>query len=79
MYPVRHQMDKELFSPSIIPEVDLYCKDMKPLPAPSVPGDTDTQRFDNAVRKMFTVSKEEMQQWEAEWHRLQSKKHPKKP
>jgi hypothetical protein len=52
---------------------------MKPQPAPSVPGDTDTERFDNAVRKLFTVSKEEMQRREAEWQRLQSKKHPKKP
>jgi hypothetical protein len=32
---------------------------MKPQPPPSVPGDTDTERFDNAVRKLFTVSKEE--------------------
>jgi hypothetical protein len=47
---------------------------MKPQPAPS---DTDTERFDNAVRKLFTVSKEEMQRREAEWQRLQSKKHPK--
>jgi hypothetical protein len=37
---------------------------MKPQPAPSVPGDTDTERFDNAVRKLFTVSKEEMQRRE---------------
>jgi hypothetical protein len=28
---------------------------MKPRPAPEVPGDTEWQRFDNAVRKMFTV------------------------
>lgn len=28
---------------------------MKPLPAPEVPGNTEWQRFDNAVRKMFTV------------------------
>jgi len=26
---------------------------MKRLPAPNVPGNTDAERFDNAVRKMF--------------------------
>ena len=30
---------------------------MKPSPAPNVPGNTEAERFDNAVRKMFTVSK----------------------
>jgi hypothetical protein len=33
---------------------------MKPLPAPSVPGKTDFQRFDNAVRQVLGVSKEEL-------------------
>jgi len=33
---------------------------MKPLPAPAIPGKTDFQRFDNAVRKILTVSKEEL-------------------
>jgi hypothetical protein len=52
---------------------------MKPQPAPSVPGDTDTQRFDNAVRKLFTVSKEEMRRRETEWQKIQNRKtHPKK-
>lgn len=32
---------------------------MKPLPAPSVPGNTEAERMDNAVRKLFTVSKED--------------------
>src|SRR5713101_6209006 len=32
---------------------------MKPAPAPVVPGNTEAERFDNAVRKMFTVSKED--------------------
>jgi|SRR5580704_4084508 hypothetical protein len=27
---------------------------MKPVPAPNVPGNTEAERFDNAVRKMFT-------------------------
>jgi hypothetical protein len=42
---------------------------MKTQPAPPVSGDTDAQRLDNAVRKMFTVSKEEMQKREAEWQK----------
>ena len=29
---------------------------MKPLPAPNVPGNTEAERFDNAVRKMFSVA-----------------------
>ena len=47
---------------------------MKPLPAPPVPGKTEAERFDNAVRKTFTVSKEEMHRREAEWQRMQGKK-----
>jgi hypothetical protein len=42
---------------------------MKPLPAPSVPGNTEAERFDSAVRKTFTVTKEEMQRREAEWQK----------
>ena len=30
---------------------------MKPAPAPNVPGKTEAERFDHAVRKMFTVPK----------------------
>ena len=33
---------------------------MKPLPAPNVPGKTEYERFDNAVRQVLTVSKEEL-------------------
>lgn len=52
---------------------------MRPLPAPIVPGKTEAERFDNAVRKAFTVSKEEMQRREAEWGKPQGKKpHPAK-
>jgi hypothetical protein len=47
---------------------------MKTQPAPSVPGDTESERFDNAVRMALTVSKDEMQRREAEWQ----KTHPKK-
>jgi len=47
---------------------------VKPLPSPAVPGKTDAERFDNAVRKTFTVSKEEMQRREAAWQKTQGKK-----
>jgi hypothetical protein len=46
---------------------------MKPSPPPTVPGDTDAERFDNAVRKTFTVSKEEVQRREAQWQKVQGK------
>lgn len=47
---------------------------MKPQPAPPVPGKTEAERLDSATRKMFTVSKEEMQRREAEWQRTHGKK-----
>lgn len=47
---------------------------MKTLPPPPVPGKTEAKRFDNAVRKVFTVSKEEMQRREADWQKGQGKK-----
>jgi hypothetical protein len=47
---------------------------MKPLPAPHVPGDTDAERFDNAVRKMFTVSKEDVLKEEEKWRRARARK-----
>ena len=39
---------------------------MKPLPAPHVPGKTEFERFDNAIRKVLTVSKTELLRREAE-------------
>ena len=42
---------------------------MKPLSAPSVPGNTEAERFDNAVRKMFTVSKDALLKEEAKQKR----------
>ncbi|MGD0914008.1 MAG: hypothetical protein ABR928_19120 [Terracidiphilus sp.] len=47
---------------------------MKPLPAPSVPGKTEAERFSNAVSKVFTVSKEEIERREVAWQRSQGKK-----
>jgi hypothetical protein len=48
--------------------------EMKPLPVPPVPVNTEAGRFDSAMRKSFTVSKEEMQRREAEWQQTQGKK-----
>ena len=55
-----------------------YTRDMKPLPAPPVPGKTEAERFNNAVSKAFTVSKEEIQRREAEWQKAQDKPSPEK-
>jgi hypothetical protein len=38
---------------------------MKPLPAPHVPGRTESERFDNALRHVFTVSKDDLLKREA--------------
>ena len=51
---------------------------MKTAPAPHVPGNTDAERMDNAVRKMFTVSKEDVLKAEAKWKRAQAKKKSRK-
>ncbi|HWQ54552.1 MAG TPA: hypothetical protein VN442_12780 [Bryobacteraceae bacterium] len=47
---------------------------MKPLPAPHVPGNTEAERMDNAVRKMFTVSKDAVLKHEAKEKRDREKK-----
>jgi hypothetical protein len=47
---------------------------MKPAPAPNVPGNTEAERFDNALRKMFTVSKEDLLKEEAKWKRTRARK-----
>lgn len=47
---------------------------MKPLPPPYVPGDTDAERMDNAARKMFSVSKEEVLRREASMKRAHARK-----
>ena len=47
---------------------------MRPLPAPNVPGNTEAERFDNAVRKIFSVSKEEVLKREAKWKRARARK-----
>ena len=47
---------------------------MKPLPAPHVRGDTDAERFSNALRATLTVSKEEILKREAKWKRARTRK-----
>jgi len=47
---------------------------MKPLPPPYVPGKTEAERMDNAVRKMFSVSKEALLKHEAEEKRSRERK-----
>ncbi|MGO9093588.1 MAG: hypothetical protein ACLQGV_00045 [Bryobacteraceae bacterium] len=49
-----------------------------PLPPPSVPGQTDAERMDNAVRKLFTVSKGAYLKEEARLKRARNGKRAKK-
>jgi len=51
---------------------------MKPLPAPTIPGKTEFQKFDNAVRQVLTVSKEELLQREQAEQETKEKRRPKK-
>jgi len=56
-----------------------YNSHMKPLPPPNIPGKTEFQRFDNAVRRVLTVSKEELlKREEAEKKERAEKRRPKK-
>ena len=50
---------------------------MKPSPPPHVPGNTEAERFDNAVRKMFSVSKEDVMREEARQKAANRKKRAK--
>jgi hypothetical protein len=51
---------------------------MKPLPAPHVPGNTEFERFDNAMRRILSVSKEELLKREAQEKRKKERKKTKK-
>jgi hypothetical protein len=58
---------------------DGYNRGVKPLPAPHVPGKTEFERFDNAMRQVLSVSKEELLKREArEKNARGRKKQPKK-
>jgi hypothetical protein len=52
---------------------------MNPHPAPQVPGSTDWQRFDNAVRKVFSVPAGAIQREKERMDKLRAKKKTKKP
>lgn len=53
---------------------------MKPLPPPNIPGNTEAERMDNAVRRMFSVSKADLLREEAKEHQQRErKKRTKKP
>jgi hypothetical protein len=45
--------------------IRLYNVRMNPLPAPKVPGKTEFERFDNAVRQVLSVPKEAVLRQEA--------------
>jgi hypothetical protein len=47
---------------------------MNPLPAPQVPGSTEWERFDNAVRKVFSVPAEAIQREKERMDKLKAKK-----
>jgi hypothetical protein len=51
---------------------------MKPLPAPNVPGKTESERFDNALRHVFTVSKDDILKKEAQEKRKKERKKEQK-
>jgi len=51
---------------------------MKPIPPPEVPGKTEFQKFDNAVRQVLTVSKEELLKREQREQDTKEKRRPKK-
>ena len=50
---------------------------MKPAPPPRVPGNTEAERMDNAVRKLFTVSKDAYLKEEARLKRARARKRAK--
>ncbi|SPE34779.1 hypothetical protein SBA6_40064 [Candidatus Sulfopaludibacter sp. SbA6] len=50
---------------------------MKPLGPPNIPGNTEAERFDNAVRQMFSVSKEDVLREEARQKAANRKKRAK--
>jgi hypothetical protein len=53
---------------------------MKPAPAPNVPGNTEAEKFDNAVRKVFSVSKQAYLKEEARLKKARERKRrTKKP
>jgi hypothetical protein len=68
----------------LIAQFDIYCSSdhikrydesgMKPLAPPAVPGSTDAERMDAAVRKMFSVSKDALLKEDAKWSKARARK-----
>ena len=56
------------------PEMMYDSYAMKPEPPPKVPGKTPWERFDNAVRTVFSVPKDAVLKEEARLRRLREKK-----
>ena len=57
-----------------------YGDEMKPAPALNVLGTTESERMDNALRKILTVCNEDLLKEEAKWNRARTrKKRAKKP
>ena len=56
-----------------------YNGGVKPLPAPHVPGKTEFERFDNAMRRVLSVSKDELLKRETQYQKERKRKgRPKK-
>lgn len=51
-----------------------YNQRVKPLPAPNIPGKTEFERFDNAMRQVLSVSKEELLKREAQYKKERGRK-----
>ena len=49
------------------------------MPAPKVPGKTEFERFDNAVRQVLSVPKEAVLKQEAQEKRTRERKRARKP
>ena len=65
---------------SISTPAELSSGEMKPLPQPNVPGNTEAERMDNAVRMMFSVPKGAYLKQEARLKRARGRKRAaKKP
>jgi hypothetical protein len=47
---------------------------MKPLPAPNVPGETEAGRMSNAVKMLFSASKEAFVKQETKHRRVRERK-----
>ena len=52
---------------------------MKPAPAPNIPGNTEWERFDNAVTKLLNVPKEAFFKEEIKLKRTRERKKRSKP